>query len=80
MPDSPSDHGRRDAGIPRGLTLAIALLLVALPLATYWNTTFHEFGLRDDYSNLCEAREQPGKILHFIASHARPLYLSLIHI
>lgn len=74
MPDSPSDHGRRDAGIPRGLTLAIALLLVALPLATYWNTTFHEFGLRDDYSNLCEAREQPGKILHFIASHARPLY------
>lgn len=53
---------------------AIALLLFALPLATYWNTTFHDFGLRDDYANLREAEEEPGKIVKFTASHARPIY------
>jgi hypothetical protein len=49
-------------------------VLFALPLATYWNTTFHHFGLRDDYANLREAREEPRKIVEFTASHARPLY------
>lgn len=53
---------------------AWALALFALPLAAYWNTTFHHFGFRDDYSNLSEAHEQPGKIIHFIASHGRPVY------
>lgn len=52
----------------------IALVLFALPVTTYWDTTFHRFGLRDDYSNLREAREEPGKIVEFTASHARPLY------
>ena len=52
----------------------IALALLLLPLATYWNTTFHYFGFRDDYSNLSEAHDQPGKIIHFIASHGRPVY------
>jgi hypothetical protein len=52
----------------------IALLLFTLPLATYWNTTFHDFGLRDDYANLREAEEEPGKIVKFTASHARPVY------
>lgn len=56
------------------LVWAIALLLLLLPLATYWNTTFHDFGLRDDYANLREAHEEPGKILQFTASHARPVY------
>jgi hypothetical protein len=44
------------------------------PLATYWPATFHEFGLRDDYSNLREAHEEPGVVLKFCASHARPIY------
>jgi len=52
----------------------IVLALFLLPLLTYWNTTFHHFGLRDDYANLCEAHHEPGKIVHFIASHARLLY------
>lgn len=52
----------------------IILALLVLPLLTYWNTTFHHFGLRDDYSNLSEAHHEPGKIVHFIASHARLLY------
>ena len=56
---------------PTGL---MVLVLFALPLATYWNTTFHPFGLRDDYSNLREAHEEPGKIVQFTASNSRPLY------
>lgn len=52
----------------------LAALLFLVPLLTYAPTTFHDYGLRDDYSNLREAHEEPGKILLFCASHARPLY------
>lgn len=65
---------RREFRTSGGLAWVIALALFALPLATYWNTTFHHFGFRDDYSNLGEAHDQPGKIIHFIASHGRPIY------
>ena len=59
------------AGLAGGM---IALLLLMLPPATYWNATFHDFGLRDDYANLREAHEEPGKMVQFTASHARPIY------
>jgi hypothetical protein len=49
-------------------------LFFLVPLLAYWPTTFHDFGLRDDYSNLREAREEPGVVLKFCASHARPIY------
>jgi hypothetical protein len=45
-----------------------------VPLITYWPATFHDYGLRDDYSNLREAHEEPGTIVKFCASHARPIY------
>ena len=48
--------------------------LLLLPLLTYWPATFHEYGLRDDYSNLREAHEEIGKVVKFCASHARPIY------
>lgn len=51
------------------LTWVVGFLLLLLPLATYWDTTFHDFGLRDNYANLREAHEEPGKILQFTASH-----------
>jgi hypothetical protein len=54
--------------------LVLAGLLALVPLVAYWPTTFHEFGLRDDYSNLREAHEEPGKVVGFCASHARPVY------
>ena len=65
---------RREFLTSAGLAWVIALALLILPLVTYWNTTFHHFGFRDDYSNLSEAHDQPGKIIHFIASHGRPVY------
>jgi hypothetical protein len=52
----------------------ITAFLFLVPLVAYWPATFHDFGLRDDYSNLREAHEEPGKILQFCASHARPIY------
>ena len=63
---------RRDALGLRAWLLTAMLFLV--PLLTYWPATFHDFGLRDDYSNLREAHEEPGKVVKFCASHARPIY------
>jgi hypothetical protein len=53
---------------------ALTTALFLAPLLIYAPTTFHDYGLRDDYSSLREAHEEPGKILQFCASHARPLY------
>jgi hypothetical protein len=64
--------GQRSALGLRAWILTAVLFLV--PLVTYWPATFHDFGLRDDYSNLREAHEEPGKVLKFCASHARPIY------
>jgi hypothetical protein len=52
----------------------LTAILFLVPLVTYWPATFHDFGLRDDYSNLREAHEEPGKVIKFCASHARPIY------
>ncbi|HEX3915391.1 MAG TPA: hypothetical protein VHW71_17975 [Steroidobacteraceae bacterium] len=53
--------------------MLIAVLML-VPLLAYWPATFHDYGLRDDYSNLREAHEEAGKVLQFCASHARPIY------
>jgi hypothetical protein len=73
--DVPATHehvrSRGAAGV-RAWLLSAFLLLV--PLVAYWPATFHDYGLRDDYSNLRESHEESGKILGFCASHARPIY------
>ena len=73
--DVPATHehaqSRSVVGV-RGWLLTAFLFLV--PVVAYWPATFHDYGLRDDYSNLREAHEEPGKILMFCASHARPIY------
>lgn len=55
-------------------TWLLTLALFLVPLVTYWPSTFHEYGLRDDYSNLREAHEEPGVVVKFCASTARPIY------
>jgi hypothetical protein len=62
---------RSTVGI-RAWMLTAVLLLV--PLVTYWPAIFHDYGLRDDYSNLREAHEEPATVLMFCASQARPIY------
>src|SRR6202451_1496153 len=52
----------------------LTAMLFLVPLVAYWPATFHDYGLRDDYSNLREAHEETGKVLQFCASHARPIY------
>jgi hypothetical protein len=52
----------------------LTALLFLVPLIAFWPATFHDYGLRDDYSNLREAHEEIGKIVQFCASHARPVY------
>ena len=64
--------GRRSALGVRAWVLTAVLFLV--PLVAYWPATFHDYGLRDDYSNLREAHEEVGKVFRFCASHARPIY------
>ena len=64
--------------VPRsGLRLrawVLTAMLFVLPLLAYWTATFHDYGLRDDYSNLREAHEELGKVVKFCASAARPIY------
>ena len=49
-------------------------LLLLTPFAVYWQTVFHEYGFRDDYSILREAHEEPGKLLELTISNGRPVY------
>ena len=67
----PASRHTAAAGV-RGWLLTAILFMV--PVAAYWPATFHDYGLRDDYSNLREAHEEPGKVVQFCASHARPIY------
>ncbi len=72
LPAGAAAADRAGAAGLKAWMLTVALFLV--PLVTYWPATFHDYGLRDDYSNLREALEEHGKVLQFCASHARPLY------
>jgi hypothetical protein len=71
--------GTATAVIPRARAFGLRALLVTgflllVPVVTYWSATFHDYGLRDDYSNLREAHEEIGKVVAFCASAARPIY------
>jgi hypothetical protein len=69
---SPAAAASRSALGLKGWMLTALLFLI--PLVTYWPATFYHYGLRDDYSNLREAHEEPGTVVKFCASHARPIY------
>ncbi len=52
----------------------MAALLFIFPTCVYWNTIWADFGLRDDYAVVREARVEPGAIIRFCGSHARPVF------
>lgn len=56
--------------------ICLYILLLA-PLAVYWQTVFHEYGMRSDYTALRESHEEQGKLVKTSASHGRPLYGAL---
>src|SRR5580692_8999182 len=73
----PSAIAQPRTGLRAGLRARAWMLTAVLflvPLVAYWPSTFHDYGLRDDYSNLREAHEEVGKVVKFCASHARPIY------
>src|SRR5262245_39411834 len=55
-----------------------AAALLILPLIVYWPTVTHEYGFRDDYSNLREVRERPGWLMQLTSSNGRPVYGALL--
>lgn len=57
--------------------LCVAAFLI-LPLVVYWPTITHEYGFRDDYSNLREVRERPGWLMQLTTSSGRPVYGALL--
>ena len=71
IPADTAVERRTRLGVRAWLLTAVIFLV---PLITYWPATFHDFGLRDDYSNLREAHEEPQAVIKFCASHARPIY------
>ncbi len=71
--------GHAGVAVPHRSAVALRTWLLTgflflVPLVAYWPATFHDFGLRDDYSNLREAHEEPATVIKFCASHARPIY------
>ena len=52
--------------------------LLLVPLLVYCRAVFTEYGFHDDYANMREAREEPGKIVKFTTSHGRPLYGAML--
>jgi hypothetical protein len=55
-------------------------LLLIVPFAVYWPviTDDYEYGMRDDYSNMRLAREEPGRIARIHTSQGRPLCGAMI--
>ena len=57
--------------------VCVAAFLI-LSLVVYWPTVTHEYGFRDDYSNLREVRERPGWLMTLTSSSGRPVYGALL--
>ncbi len=62
------------AGARRWICPAIIAALLLFPALLYWDTIFHRYGFRDDYSVLRESHEEPGKVIWFCSMQARPIY------
>src|SRR5436190_10242415 len=59
-------------------TWLVAAALLILSIVVYWPTVTHEYGFRDDYSNIREVRERPGWLMMLTSSSGRPVYGALL--
>jgi len=69
MSEFPGAHFSRGSQL-----LLVTLFLLVLPTCVYWNTTWEQYGLRDDYAVVRESRDEPSAVVRFCGSHARPIY------
>lgn len=53
-------------------------ILLLTPILVYWQTVFHDYGFRTDYSHLRVAQEEPGRLVKIYAAEGRPLYGAML--
>ena len=53
-------------------------LLVLIPFAVYCPAILREYGMRDDYAHIREAKEEPGKIARQVTAQGRPFYGAML--
>jgi hypothetical protein len=53
-------------------------ILLLTPFAVYFQTVFHDYGVRSDYSHLRVAQEEPGRLVKLYAAEGRPLYGAML--
>ncbi|HVU17240.1 MAG TPA: glucosyltransferase domain-containing protein [Candidatus Didemnitutus sp.] len=53
-------------------------VLLLTPFIVYGPAITQEYGMREDYSNLREAKEESGKLVHYYTSQGRPLAGAMI--
>ena len=53
-------------------------LLILVPFAVYCPAILREYGLRDDYSYIREAKEDQGKIARVVTAQGRPFYGAML--
>lgn len=53
-------------------------ILLLTPLLVYWQTVFHDYGMRSDYSHLRVATTEPGQLVKLYAVQGRPLYGAML--
>ncbi len=54
------------------------IILLFVPLAAYLQSAFETYGMRNDYTNLRLAREEPGRLVRASAAVGRPLYGAML--
>ncbi len=53
-------------------------ILLLTPILVYWQTVFHDYGMRSDYSHLRISSEEPGRLVKLYAAEGRPLYGAML--
>lgn len=53
-------------------------ILLLTPVLVYWQTVFHDYGMRSDYSHLRVSREDPSHLVKLYAAQGRPLYGAML--
>lgn len=53
-------------------------LLIIIPFAVYCPAILRDYGMREDYAHIREAKEDPGKIARAVTAQGRPFYGAML--